>query len=156
MTLTAIPTRYADTLFRSRLEARWAVFFDSLGIPWRYEFEGYQTNAGWYLPDFWLPSLQIFAEVKPRWPNRDALAKCADVAHGTRFPFVILDEEPAVRWYMVLRPDDSIEWLDWDWTAGKERLWYAYMGPERPDDRDCSRSNRIIAATKAAEHYRFA
>lgn len=32
-----IQTRYKGYHFRSRLEARWAVFFDALGIAWKYE-----------------------------------------------------------------------------------------------------------------------
>lgn len=52
-TLKAINTRYAGHLFRSRLEARWAVFFDHLGISWEYEPEGYELPDGTrYLPDF--------------------------------------------------------------------------------------------------------
>lgn len=35
-----IETRYAGCRFRSRLEARWAVFFDALKIEWEYEPEG--------------------------------------------------------------------------------------------------------------------
>lgn len=51
-----IETSYKGYLFRSRLEARWAVFFDDLGIDWEYENEGYDLGEfGWYLPDFWLP-----------------------------------------------------------------------------------------------------
>lgn len=51
-----IETQYKGYRFRSRLEARWAVFFDALGIEWQYEPEGYDLGeAGWYLPDFWLP-----------------------------------------------------------------------------------------------------
>lgn len=84
MTLKAIQTRYAGCHFRSRQEARWAVFFDALGIPWEYEPEGvYVTNriSPWcscgkvssecgcapprrYLPDFWLPEQQLWVEVK--------------------------------------------------------------------------------------------
>lgn len=63
--LRAIETRYKGYRFRSRLEAKWAVFFDALGIEWEYEKEGYDLGeAGWYLPDFWLPSLDAWAEVK--------------------------------------------------------------------------------------------
>ncbi|MBT9314368.1 PDDEXK family nuclease [Leptothoe spongobia] len=63
--LKAIETRYQGCLFRSRLEARWAVFFDALEIPWEYEKEGYDLGeAGWYLPDFWLPQQQCFFEAK--------------------------------------------------------------------------------------------
>lgn len=54
--LTAIETEYKGYRFRSRLEARWAVFFDKLDIAWEYEKEGYDLGeTGWYLPDFWLP-----------------------------------------------------------------------------------------------------
>lgn len=53
--IVPIQTRYAGCLFRSRIEARWAVFFDQLKIPWRYEPEGYDLGEqGWYLPDFLL------------------------------------------------------------------------------------------------------
>lgn len=58
--LAPIPTRYAGCHFRSRLEARWAVFFDALQIAWRYEPEGF---IGWYgeayLPDFYLPEIHV-------------------------------------------------------------------------------------------------
>jgi hypothetical protein len=69
-----IETRYRGHRFRSRLEARWAVFFDAAGIEWRYEAEGFNVNGTYYLPDFWLPRLRTFIEVKPD----DATAK--DVA----------------------------------------------------------------------------
>ena len=52
MAVKAIQTRYAGHHFRSRTEARWAVFLDALGVPWQYEPEGYETAAGPYLPDF--------------------------------------------------------------------------------------------------------
>lgn len=50
--ITPIPTRYAGCFFRSRLEARWAVFFDSLNIAWEYEPEAFSLPSGNYLPDF--------------------------------------------------------------------------------------------------------
>lgn len=50
--IKAIETEYAGCRFRSRLEARWAVFFDALGIKWHYEEEGYELPSGRYLPDF--------------------------------------------------------------------------------------------------------
>ena len=54
--MKAIETKYKGYRFRSRLEARWAVFFDALGIDWEYEPEGFDLgDAGWYLPDFWIP-----------------------------------------------------------------------------------------------------
>lgn len=47
--MKSIATRYADTLFRSRLEARWAAFFDLEGIHWEYEPDN--GRPGWW-PDF--------------------------------------------------------------------------------------------------------
>lgn len=64
--IKAIETRYKGYRFRSRLEARWAVFFDALGIEWEYELEGYDLpDGGSYLPDFYLPSFCMWVEVKP-------------------------------------------------------------------------------------------
>ncbi len=70
MTIKAIETRYAGCRFRSRLEARWAVFFDTLGVRWEYEPEGLLFDDGTrYLPDFRLPDLRIWFEVKgDPWP----------------------------------------------------------------------------------------
>lgn len=68
MSIRAIETVYAGHRFRSRLEARWAVFFDELGIEWQYEPEGYERD--WndgpirYLPDFYLPATRTWVEVK--------------------------------------------------------------------------------------------
>jgi len=66
-----IETRYKGYRFRSRLEARWAVFFDALQICYRYEPEGFDLNGLWYLPDFYLPSEQpgSWIEVKPEIPQ---------------------------------------------------------------------------------------
>lgn len=50
-----IETYYNGRYFRSRLEARWAVFFDACGVKYEYEPEGYDLGDGlWYLPDFLL------------------------------------------------------------------------------------------------------
>lgn len=63
--ITAIETHYAGCRFRSRLEARWAVFFDHLGIEWQYEPQGVVLPSGKrYLPDFHLPQLALWVEVK--------------------------------------------------------------------------------------------
>lgn len=64
--IKAIETKYKGYRFRSRLEARWAVFFDALGVQWEYEKEGYDLGeAGYYLPDFWLPETNSYLEIKP-------------------------------------------------------------------------------------------
>lgn len=77
MTIKAIETSYKGYRFRSRLEARWAVFFDAAGIAFKYEPEGFEKS--WthtdtegndtvtltqYLPDFYLPGSNTWVEVK--------------------------------------------------------------------------------------------
>lgn len=63
--IKAIETEYKGYKFRSRLEAKWAVFFDLCGIPYEYELEGYKLKSGYYLPDFYLPWFKCFVEIKP-------------------------------------------------------------------------------------------
>lgn len=67
--IKAIETVYNGYRFRSRLEARWAVFFDAMGIEYRYEPEGFDLDGIWYLPDFWLPAFEngLWIEIKPHW-----------------------------------------------------------------------------------------
>jgi hypothetical protein len=82
--MKSIQTEYAGFHFRSRLEARWAVLFDRLGIEYRYEEQGYELEwrLEWstnehggetfrYLPDFWLPGLKSFFEVKGEFRGSD-------------------------------------------------------------------------------------
>jgi hypothetical protein len=58
-----IPTNYKHRLYRSRLEARWAAFFDL--AEWKTEYEPLDL-AGWS-PDFLIDeSSQILVEIKPQ------------------------------------------------------------------------------------------
>ena len=84
--IKAIDTEYAGHLFRSRLEARWAVFFDYLisktrldrsppNFTWEYEPQGFELPSGQrYLPDFRLHNRlggSRWIEVKPRHIKND-------------------------------------------------------------------------------------
>lgn len=73
-----IQTSAYGRLFRSRLEARWAVFFTSLGLVWEYEPEGFDLDGELYLPDFrvWDPQGDpIWYEVKPAHVAEDGKFK---------------------------------------------------------------------------------
>lgn len=67
--IQAKPTRYNNITFRSQLEARWAVFFDFLKIEYEYESDWgefiYNFSIEQYKPDFYLPHLDLWVEVKP-------------------------------------------------------------------------------------------
>lgn len=112
--IKAIDTRYGGCNFRSRLEARWAVFFDHIGVEWQYEPQGYVVDWGdWgneslepenYLPDFYLPGLHAFVEVKGDMAEKDLRRLVKGVIpHGlslgaTGMPAVIiLGDVPRVR-----------------------------------------------------------
>lgn len=82
--MKAIETRYKGYRFRSRLEARWAVFFDALAMDWTYEPEGFELADGTrYLPDFYIPSMGLYVEVKGSSPTTIEAAKCERLAFET-------------------------------------------------------------------------
>jgi hypothetical protein len=115
--IAAIPTFYNGTLFRSRLEARWAVFFHSMGIEYQYEPQHFQKDyvnrVIRYLPDFYLPELGCWAEVKGTQNNLNADwdSKMRDVLDyhptpiyetlGTKKGFIILGPIPVYNRYMM-------------------------------------------------------
>ena len=79
MNLKPIQTFYKGYRFRSRLEARWAVFFDACGVKWEYEPEGFDLGNGlYYLPDFLLHGLvgrvegDLWVEVKGQMSEESA------------------------------------------------------------------------------------
>jgi hypothetical protein len=60
--IPSIPTTYKNVHFRSRLEAKWAAFFDLLGWKWQYE----PLDLNGYIPDFALEGMEsVLVEVKP-------------------------------------------------------------------------------------------
>lgn len=113
--LKAIETRYKGYRFRSRLEARWAVFFDALGVAWEYEKEGFELGAlGWYLPDFWLPQVRMWAEVKPEPFTESERLKCEALAQGSKRSCLMLIGLPENKPYW------AIEWAgDGDGWSGE-------------------------------------
>jgi len=85
----SIPTKYSGHTFRSRLEAKVAVFFDVLNLSWEYEPEGYDLPInGWYLPDFLLKKNEklkhdIWVECKGKEPTIEEDNKLNELACTT-------------------------------------------------------------------------
>lgn len=132
--MKAIETQYKGYRFRSRLEARWACFFDALSIPWKYEVEGYDLGAaGFYLPDFALTdeesSRDFWLEVKAANFTMAEFHKALHLAIQTKRTVVLADGLPEFRSYEAIqygghggeeRAEVANVLIDWK----KRRLWW--------------------------------
>lgn len=108
----AIPTTYAGVRFRSRLEADWARYFDEQGIRWAFEAEGFDIDGVAYLPDFYLPDLRTFCEVKGLLDDESEI-KVRRLAEWVedRGRIVVLAEAPAgKRWALVPADGGPLAW----------------------------------------------
>lgn len=129
-----IPTEYRGVLFRSRTEARWATLLDLMGIRWEYEAEGYQLQSCWYLPDFWLPQFNAFAEVKgtaEQWDDT-ATTKYKELALTTGRCVLLLDSfMPDNHHVRAVLPQVDVDEAMQLWVAIPEsirqgRLWFEF------------------------------
>lgn len=79
-TIKARPTTYKGVQMRSRLEAGYAMWLDSMQIEWEYEPRAFANERGQYLPDFKVQVLDCgrgefvngYIEVKPFHPDQPA------------------------------------------------------------------------------------
>lgn len=111
-----IATEYADTQFRSRLEARYAAFFDTIGWRWTYE----PVDAEGYIPDFLIHGDRpLFVEVGPCITRKDYELKAVK----------------ATRNIEILRQDVLIVGVDWKaeiGTMGAGNLAAGWLGEWTP------------------------
>jgi len=171
MSIKAIETKYKGYRFRSRLEARWAVFFDAIGVEWLYEHEGFDLGGedGWYLPDFWFPLWGCFAEIKPSDMERGCLIKPTALAWNHYQPVMLISggspwpddyrieyfyPEAGVEWYgefVLCRKCSGVCLLSKDGSMFRE------VGQHTCKDNDKypGRDERIIQAYTAARSARF-
>lgn len=100
--IKAIDTYYNGYYFRSRTEARWAVFFDAMGIKYEYEKEGFELPCGNYLPDFWLPNFEggSFVEIKGNSFTDNERIKCRQLAEMTLKNVLMLNGPPDFEEYL--------------------------------------------------------
>lgn len=169
--IKAIETLYKGYKFRSRLEARWAVFFDKMRIRWFYEHEGYETSTGYYLPDFWLPDTWlresrkgVLFEVKPEGfgnthPQLEEVARkldCGAILACSFHPFGGNDDEKLTQ----IAP-----WWDEPMTLYQCKrcrvIKFAYPVGSQMECDNCNQEDflwsesRLAAAYEEALRYRF-
>lgn len=94
--MKAIPTNFNETLYRSRLEAKWAMFFEDIGVETFYE--PLDIGHG-YVPDFFLHGLffndMCIAEIKPITPNEDYIKHLQKVRIPGKSDFLIFVGNPS-------------------------------------------------------------
>lgn len=122
--IKSIDTTYRGYKFRSRLEARWAVFFQTLGFAWEYEKEGFElTNGDRYLPDFYLNDLKLWVEIKPDWDCAELENNWEQFYHDKQEGILLLVGVPTA--------DDNLvgRLLAWDATDGSAGSWDGWAIP---------------------------
>lgn len=144
MDIKAIETSYKGYKFRSRLEARWAVFFDAMGFEYQYEPEGFHLNNRLkYLPDFWLPWVEMYAEVKPTQLKGKDREKVIALVLATGKPCLQLIGPPDFRpyWAIEAAEDGSPpSVVEYDYAIisknylGEHRFWSFCAGTHETED----------------------
>lgn len=121
--IPALPTLFRDQIYRSRLEARYAVLFTALKIDFQYEPEGFSLDGEGYLPDFYLPKVRLFAEVKPREFDEREMRVAKGLAAATKCPVLMLVGPPDFKPYPAVHPvylEDGIEAEVWHYLLDIE------------------------------------
>jgi len=92
-----IPTEYNGTKFKSRLEANVAYFLDGLKIEWQYEPQSFLLKIGHYMPDFYLPQLRTWIEVKGKI-DKKAWQTIQELSKTTKQPIILFGSREA--WFI--------------------------------------------------------
>lgn len=133
--ITPIETRYSGYRFRSRTEARWAVFFDHAGILWQYEPQGIicpdrlNLTGGYaqsYLPDFYLPDLDMWVEVKGSWNSDESKRFLTAAAYLSHIGSSVALISGVPRYSDDLFPTLPVLKLENDWLV--EYAWHPDCG----------------------------
>ena len=153
MNIKPIETRYAGYRFRSRLEARWAVYFDALRWSWEYEAEGYVlSNGQTYLPDFQFGP-NFWAEVKAESALDTEFDKARQLVKDTGGVVLLLAGLPAESSVVIV--DAEVEQLGYVVPGDSKYYpiyydWYPVPGRSWPEN-----CHIRTAAAQAARSARF-
>lgn len=136
-----IETLYNGYRFRSRLEARWAVFFDAIGLKYEYEVEGYkiegsEVNEIRYLPDFYIPSLDRWFEIKAKPLSEYEMKKCEEFCFykdnkNIKFSVLIGSPEPI----RVNKFSGIMEYV-WEWPSEKYPENVRILAPDELSEKE--------------------
>jgi hypothetical protein len=111
--IKAIETTYKGYRFRSRLEARWAVFFDVAGVEWEYEPEGFELPGGArYLPDFFIKGNHQYGpwvEIKGAAPTETEIEKLVALCEAKCAYGVLLWGTPGQHEWLYIHKEGMVQ-----------------------------------------------
>jgi len=136
------PVEHRGTVYRSKAEAAWAIYFECADIPFIYEpckFELPETASAKtanYIPDFVLLDKAVVLEIKNGWMNDRDISKWQrfSEAYGKACHFYVLDGYPWLH-NMAYASDDSRYLVEVE-VAYKARALYneVELKPVRNED----------------------
>lgn len=135
-----IPTVFDGIKFRSRLEARWAVFFKKIGIEYEWEPESFDLGETAYIPDFYLSNFGggIYCEIKPVGGD---FSKAWLFAEKTKLGIWLCEGPPGFRTYIYLKfmGEDVVDFTVipmYDHGFYEKRFWWepGFEGDYPPED----------------------
>lgn len=130
----AIGATYRGQRYRTRSEAKWAIVFTQLDIPFYYQPSHYRLASGTYQPDFWLPSIESYVEVKPQNVQDPRYTELGEM-QGKRV-FLVAADIPFI----------PQSWLESDiYPALKDHIWLKW-----PDEQ-----GNFMLAREAQGRYNF-
>jgi len=130
--LFAIETEYDGHRFRSRLEARWAVFFNAVGLTYEYEIEGFEMDGTRYLPDFYIPNLNRWFEIKGKPLSLGEIKKCEEFCRrldNENIKFSVLIGSPNLCAVRIGDFSGILEYV-WEWPSEKYPDNYRIQAPK--------------------------
>ena len=128
--IKAIETVYNGYRFRSRLEARWAVFFDAAGIEYEYEPEGFSLDYGiQYLPDFALKNVHWRGEgAGEHYTGKPGNPVYVEVKGVDSYADIKLDERVRMEMFAKYRPLLVLGNIpNNDWDVFHQHTWDSLM-----------------------------
>jgi hypothetical protein len=118
-----IPTTWNGVTYRSRTEARWAVFLAALPIQAEYEAETYSLPSGLYLPDFWVPDWKFFIEIKGQEPTGEEKQKCLELSELSGNSVLLARGAPSDRFHRYFAKDPMLDGECWARFERCRRCW---------------------------------
>lgn len=84
--------------YRSGLEAYWGSVFTALGMSFDYEPATFRLpNNTIYVPDYWMPGIKRFIEIKPFLPRQGEIRKARSLVTKTGNPLFFFCGMPRIR-----------------------------------------------------------